>query len=69
VKKEKAEKKDEDIKKRDDGQTEESDEDEGEFLDGPVAVQPLSEGDMGRHLVDNDDGKELSMCIRNILLS
>ncbi|PNF33138.1 hypothetical protein B7P43_G14517 [Cryptotermes secundus] len=52
VKKEKAEK-DDDKKKRDDGQTEESDEDVGKFLDGPVVMQPLSEGDMGRHFVDN----------------
>jgi hypothetical protein len=69
VKKEKAEKKDEDKKKRGDGQTDESDEDVGEFLDGPVVTQPLSEGDMGRHLVDNADGKVVSICTRNILLS
>jgi hypothetical protein len=68
VKKEKAEKKDEE-KKRGDGQTEESAEDVGEFLDGPVMMQPLSEGDMGRHLEDNADGKEVSICTRNILLS
>lgn len=60
VKKEKAEK-DEDKKKRRDGQTEESDEDVGQFLDGPVVMQPLSEGDMGRHLVDNDDEGECPM--------
>lgn len=66
MKKEKAEK-DEDKKKRGDGQTEKSDED-GEFLDGPVVMQPLSEGDMGRHLVDNDDGKEGSIRSRNTLL-
>jgi hypothetical protein len=65
VKKEKAEKKDEDKKKRDDQQSEGPDEDE--FLDGPVVMQPLSEGDMGRHLVGNDDGKEVSICTRNIL--
>jgi hypothetical protein len=69
VKKEKAEKKDEDKKKRGDGQTGESDEDVGEFLHGPVVMQPLSEGDMGRHLIDNADGEEVSICTRNILLS
>lgn len=68
MKKEKAEK-EEDKKKRGDRQSEESEEDVGEFLDGPVVMQPLSEGDMGRHLAGNDDGKEVSICTRNILLS
>lgn len=65
VKKEKAEqKKDEDKKKRgDDGQTEESNEDVGEFLNEPVMVKPLSESDMGRHVIYSGDGKELIICI------
>ena len=59
MKKEKAdEKKDEDKKKRDDGQTEESIKDL-EFLDSPNIVQVLPERDMGRHLVNNEDGKEV----------
>jgi hypothetical protein len=58
VKKEKAEK-EEEKKKRGDRQSEESEEDVGEFLDGPVVMQPLSEGDMGRHLAGNDDGAQL----------
>jgi hypothetical protein len=58
VKKEKAEeKKDEDKKKRGDGHIQESDDDIGEFLDEPAMVLPLSEGDMSRHIVNND-GKE-----------
>lgn len=69
MKKEKAEKKEEDKKKRGDHQSEESEEDVGEFLDGPVVIQPLSEGDMGKNLEAIDDGKEVSVCTRNILLS
>jgi hypothetical protein len=63
VKKEKAEqKKDEDKKKRGDGRTQESNEDVGEFLQGPVVAQPLSESDMDRHVIYSEDGKELSIC-------
>lgn len=70
VKKEKAEeKKDEDKKKRGDGQTEESIKDVEEFLESPNTVQVLSEGDMGRHPINTEDGKEVSMCTKNMLLA
>lgn len=66
VKKDKAEEKhDKDEKKRGDGGTEDSNENVGEFLQGPVVVQPFSETDMDRHVLYNEGGKKLS--IRSIL--
>jgi len=66
VKKEKAEEKEaEDKKKRGDGQAEESIKDVEEFLESPNTAQ----GDMGRHLINNEDGKEVSMCTKNMLLA
>jgi hypothetical protein len=63
VKKEKAEqKKEDDKKKRGNDRTEESNDDMGEFLQGPVVVQPFSESDMDRHVIYSEDGKELSIC-------
>ncbi|XP_069673840.1 uncharacterized protein [Periplaneta americana] len=68
VKKEKAEdKKDEDKKKRGDDRNDESEEDEGEFLDGPVVVQPLSEGDMGRRVTDMDTEDDECPVLEEIL--
>lgn len=65
MKKEKAdEKKDEDKKKRGDGQAEESIIDVEEFLERPNTAQALPEGDMDRHLISNEDGKEVSMCTK-----
>jgi len=70
VKKEKAEEnKDEDKKKRGDGQAEESIKDVEEFLESPNTAQALPEGDIGRHLINNEDGKEVSMCTKNMLLA
>ena len=70
VKKEKAEEnKDEDKKKRGDGQAEESIKDVEEFLESPNTSQALPEGDIGRHLINNEDGKEVSMCTKNMLLA
>jgi hypothetical protein len=66
VKKEKAEEKmDEDKKKRGDGQAEESVKDVEEFLESPNTAQ----GDMSRHLINSEDGKEVSMCTQNMLLA
>ncbi|PSN38927.1 hypothetical protein C0J52_11874 [Blattella germanica] len=54
VKKEKAEEKKDDDKEKRGSDQPDSDEDE-EFLDGPIAVQPISEGDMGRQDLNDDD--------------
>jgi hypothetical protein len=68
VKKERAEeKKDEDKKKRDEDQTEESIKDVEEFLESPNIIVP--EGDMGRYLINNEHGKKVSMCTKNMLLA
>jgi len=70
VKKEKAdEKKDEDKKKRGDGKAEESIIDVEEFLESPNIAQALPEGDTDRHLISNEDGKEVSMFTENMLLA
>jgi hypothetical protein len=68
VKKEKAEEKDEDKKKRGDGQAEESIKDVEEFLESPNTAQVLPEGEMGRHLINNEDGKKVSICTKYMLL-
>ena len=69
MKKEKAEEKKNEDKKIGDGQAEESIKDVEEFLESPNTAQALPEGDMGRHLMNGEDGKKVSMCTKNMLLA
>jgi len=39
----------------------------GEFLGGPVVVHPMSEGDMGRHQISNEEGKIFSTATKKII--